>query len=364
MPGPLIVIAGSADPKRIDYEPPIPDVDGLHAAAEQLGGELAGAECRILVYSSAFIEAEVVRGFVGAKTAPAKSIQVRFPAGTAAASFPEFENNPELFDFQSDPHPEWEASFYRSLREANGVLLLGGGASTFITGHIALGYRIPLIAVATFGGAAAQVWKTIVPGQDLPSREDTDLMARPRWSAAAAGECVRSLLGQHERRLQELAAEYQAGQARIRATSFRSVFAGILFLLAVATLPVGLWALTARPLLFQALLFFGGALAGASGSTIRLVWTNEASASALRTGVLGLVAGGVSAILYLLAQVTSNPAALGIGGGGASGAPQPNALLVVAVMIGFIAGFTFDAVYRKLAQTDVVRTEAVAAKRP
>jgi GntR family transcriptional regulator / MocR family aminotransferase len=63
MPGPLIVIAGSADPKRTDYEPPIPDVDGLHAAAEQLGGELARAECRILVYSSAFIEAEVVRGF-------------------------------------------------------------------------------------------------------------------------------------------------------------------------------------------------------------------------------------------------------------------------------------------------------------
>ena len=29
MPGPLIVIAGSADPKRTDYEPPIPDVGGL-----------------------------------------------------------------------------------------------------------------------------------------------------------------------------------------------------------------------------------------------------------------------------------------------------------------------------------------------
>jgi hypothetical protein len=101
MPGPLIVIAGSADPKRTDYEPPIPDIAGLHAAADQLGTELARAECRILVYSSAFIEAEVVRGFVGAKTAPAKSIQVRFPAGTAAASFPEFENNPELFDFRA-----------------------------------------------------------------------------------------------------------------------------------------------------------------------------------------------------------------------------------------------------------------------
>jgi hypothetical protein len=49
---PLIVIAGSADPKRTDVEPPIPDVDGLHAAAKQLGGELAAAECRILVYSS------------------------------------------------------------------------------------------------------------------------------------------------------------------------------------------------------------------------------------------------------------------------------------------------------------------------
>jgi hypothetical protein len=102
------------------------------------------------------------------------------------------------------------------------------------------GYRIPLIALATFGGAAAQLWKTIVPGQDRPSRKDADFMARPRWSAAAAGECVRSLLGQHRRRPQELAAEYQAGRARLRATSFRSAFAGILFLLAVATLPVGL----------------------------------------------------------------------------------------------------------------------------
>jgi hypothetical protein len=82
----------------------------------------------------------------------------------------------------------------------------------------------------------------------------------------------------------------------------------------------------ARPLLS-----FGGALAGASGSAIRLVWTNEVPASALRTGVLGLVAGGVSAIFYLLAQVASNPAVLGIGSPGAASAPQPNALLVVAV---------------------------------
>jgi hypothetical protein len=65
-------------------------------------------------------------------------------------------------------------------------------------------------------------------------------MARPGWSAAAAGECVRSLLGQHQRRPQELAAEYQAARARLRATSSRSAFAGILFLLAVVTLPVGL----------------------------------------------------------------------------------------------------------------------------
>src|SRR5262249_53888966 len=77
------------------------------------------------------------------------------------------------------------------------------------------GYRIPLIALATLGGAAVQVWKTIVPGQDLPSREDAGLMARPRWSAAATGECVRSLLAQHQRRLQELARNTkQAGSGR------------------------------------------------------------------------------------------------------------------------------------------------------
>ena len=74
MPGPMIVIAGSADPKRSDYDPPV-DTAGAVAAAEQIGAELATAGCRILVYTSdpAFIDAHLVRGFVSARQRRARA---------------------------------------------------------------------------------------------------------------------------------------------------------------------------------------------------------------------------------------------------------------------------------------------------
>jgi hypothetical protein len=213
-----------------------------------------------------------------------------------------------------------------------------------------------------FGGAAQRVWKAIVPGQDLPSKEDLAAMAQPHWSEASAAACVQALTGQRERRLAELSSERLALRAQARATSARSLFAGFLFLLAVAILPVGLWALDARLWVFQALLFFAGALAGASGSTLRLLWTREADDTMLRTAVLGLAAGGISAILYLIAQFAANPGILGVTTATTQANPQP-ALLVFAVAIGFIAGFTSDAVYRKLGQTDVLQTDTVSAKR-
>jgi len=60
--------------------------------------------------------------------------------------------------------------------------------------------------------------------------------------------------------------------------------------------------------------------------------------------------------------ITANPALLGTGTAPASEPTRP--LLLFSVVIGFIAGFTFDAVYRKLAETDVTHTGAVAVKKP
>jgi hypothetical protein len=145
-----------------------------------------------------------------------------------------------------------------------------------------------------------------------------------------------------------------------RRTNWRALTAGLLFLLTLAVLPIGLALTGTGALWFRMLLFFSGALAGASGATIRTLWTNAAEDSMPRTLVLGLAAGGVSAVLYLVAQFAASPV---LGGTAASGGPQPNALLLFAVMIGFIAGFTFDTVYKKLALADVAQTGVVSAKK-
>ena len=374
MPGPMIVIAGSADPKRSDYDPPV-DTAGAVAAAEQIGAELATAGCRIIVYTSdpAFIDAHLVRGFVSARQRRAragpgshvpdteKAIQVRFPAGSAAANFPEYETAPDLFDFQADPQPDWQASFYRSLREADGVVLVGGGQAVLITGHLALGYRIPLMALSKFGGSARQIWQAIVPGQDLPSKEDRDLMAQPQWSSATAGAVVRALLAQYERRRAELEAKRHQGRDQAHEKSVRSFVAGALLLITLAMLAIGLGWSAMQPLQFQLLLLFSGASAGAAGSTTRALWAGTAEVSAARTTVLGLAAGAISAVLYIAAQIAANPALLGRT---PAATEPPRPLLLFAVVIGFIAGFTFDAVYRKLAETDVTQTDVVATKSP
>ena len=53
-------------------------------------------------------------------------------------------------------------SYYRSLVEADGVLLVGGGRATFSTGLVALAFHIPALPVATFGGSAAKVWQALL----------------------------------------------------------------------------------------------------------------------------------------------------------------------------------------------------------
>ncbi|MBP2291873.1 hypothetical protein [Azospirillum rugosum] len=358
MPGPLIAIAGSAEPER-DYDPPV-DCDAARAAAEQLGAELAKAGCRIIVYSSKnFIERDVVRGFVAEAKEP-KAIQVRCPAGSKADKFPECQDHRDLFDFHADPHREWEISYYRSLREADGVLLIGGGQATLITGHLALAERKPLVALGTFGGAASRVWGAITPGEDLVTKDERNLFGRPQWADDSAAACVRALLDQHERRAKDRAAAQRAKRELDLQVQKRSVSVILLVLVTLVVLAVGLGWSAVGAVSFQALLMSAGAFAGAAGATVRTLWAGETDQSTVRGVALGVAAGFISSLLYIVSQVAANPAMLGTGATPAS--DPPRLLLLFAVLIGFIADFTFDAVYRKLARTDVVHTGAVQVK--
>ena len=94
---------------------------------------------------------------------------------------------------------DWEIAFYPSITRADGLILMGGGNATMIAGQVAIGTRMPMLALTEFGGAAAKVWTTLSAGEDLPNRNEIELMAKP-WNTDSAPACVDALLAQHARR--------------------------------------------------------------------------------------------------------------------------------------------------------------------
>jgi hypothetical protein len=205
---PLIAIVGSADPARKDYDPPIRYVEHVAEAAQQLGSELAKAGYRILVYSSAdkYIEKDVVAGYVASGKAKPESIQIRYPQVVdpkGPTPFPEQSTHDSLFERHQDTHPNWVVSFYSSLREVDGILLLGGANSALITGLVAHLYRIPLVSISTFGGSAQTVWALSI--RKLATDGERNLMGLPDWNQNLAPKLITILAAQRERLVSEQA---------------------------------------------------------------------------------------------------------------------------------------------------------------
>ena len=332
------------------------------AAAVDLGRELAKAGFRILVYSSEpiFLEAPVVRGYVSSQSARPKSIQVRYPLRGDKPAFPEQLTHAQLFDFRPDHGPDWEVSFYRSLNEVDGFLMVGGGYSTMIAGLVALGHRTAMVALASFDGEASKIWGTLTPGRDLPTADEISLMARPDWSVELAADYVKALRDQLTRQRDEL--RHRATEELRAETSItrHAAWALVLFLLAVLCVPLA-WGQELSLNIAIWLLFLSPLLAGVAGSTIRLVFDLRQGVvplsrqSALTTAALGLVAGGVAGLLFITAQITTV--------GEAVSSRQASRLVPFGVIVGFIAGLTLDAVFRKLIATDVIEVSAVETKK-
>lgn len=338
------------------------------AAAEVLGRELAKAGFRILVYSSGadFLEGRIVRGFVATRMAARHSVQVRYPLHSQKPEFPEQQTNGEVFDWRPDPNPDWEMSFYQSLSDVDGVLLMGGGESTMIGGLVAMGHGIAILTVAGFNGRACDVWRALRPGRDLPTADEISLMARPEWSEDQAAEYVKILKDQIARKA-ELARQRRVEEIRKETSvTLHASFAVVLFILSFICVFLA-WGWDLPPLYAISLLFASPLLAGVAGSTIRLVLDLRSgsaplsSQSAITTAALGLIAGGIAGLLFITAQVTTAPPPGALGQIVDTG--QARKLVPFGVLIGFVAGLTLDAVFRKLIATDVVDTGAIEVKK-
>jgi hypothetical protein len=343
-------IIGAAE-ARPNQSPPI-DVAKAGEAARLLGTALAKRGHGLVVYDAKYIEADVVAAYVAARPKMpdrGSPIVVRqSPTNGGMQRFPDEQLNPAMFDRVSDPSAQWEVSFYRSLANADGVVLIGGGNTTLIAGQVAIGARIPVLPLFRTGGAAASVWQTIAPGVDLPLGPEVARMA-DEPSEANAERWVDVLESQSKRR-------YAVESGPIVR---HAVIAAILFVLGLLLAFGGQLTLDtpANPWPIG-LLFIGTLLAGVAGAAVRMVFERRYGSGPLVppsmavTVALGLMAGALAGMLYVVAQpgdikVTPDTAGL--------------RLVCLVLVVATIGGLTAEAVFRKLLGIDVLRTGGLSA---
>ena len=298
---PTIAIIGSLEKARV-YDPPIWDPDMGFQACEELGEQLAAAGFGLTVYSSnpRFIEGAVVRGYAGSNSPRPGSIELLVPLNSSHKQFPEMKDHPDMVRVVNDPD-DWEVSFYRSMAAVDGVVLVGGGGPTYVAGLVALAIRTPIVALGCFGGAAQSVWESL-SRTNQATAEELHAMA-DGWSDASAANMVQILQSQARRREED----NRATQRESRRATLSLVVAAILFIFGLAVIPL-LFAVEPRASVNIGALLLASLLVAPIGAVIRNYLGG--GRDWFQTAVLGVVAGAVASLLFIVAQVATSPEAL------------------------------------------------------
>jgi hypothetical protein len=254
--------------------------------------------------------------------------------------FVEQDTRDDLFKRNLFAGKDWEAPFYRSLVDAEGVdavLLMAGDRSTLIAGQIALARPLPVLAVDKFDGAAGIIRTELATGsKDYPSsttHSTTELVA---W---LKDKCVARAKQQTEARARERKYLRVASQ-REKTYWAAGVFCALLvtFFLALGQAP--------NPALYPFLTFLGLIAGGATGAFIRSVFWGSEETAPTTSLLLGGVAGFVVGMAYLVPQWV-----------GAPGVLTPSATVVQAtdkiqfvsaVLVAISAGVGFDTIFTRL----------------
>jgi hypothetical protein len=199
---PTIAILGrisSSDP----HDKPVVNADGCKQGLYQIGNELARAGCRIMVYDSRaeYAATGIVDGYVKSGAAQLESIRIRRPLQLLQEAFPGQSADPGVFVEEPIEKEQWEVAFIPSISESDGVVMAGNGQFTLLGGLQAVGARLPMIALAGFGGITTDVWE-VLKGQRTRFANDKEiaLMAGRDPGSKWAAACVEALLAQRKRR--------------------------------------------------------------------------------------------------------------------------------------------------------------------
>jgi hypothetical protein len=313
--------------------------------AREIGAALANAGMGLVVYFSnpESLEPYVVSGYV--KTLPAgtgaDSIRVRFAEGQTEVKFAEQSTHADLFEPKLFAGKDWEAPFYRSLVDADGVdavLLMAGDRSTLIAGQIALARPLPVLAVDKFKGAAGIIRTELatVAKDYYPSSKTQTPMQLVSW---LKNECVvRAKQQAHAR-------DREKKYLKIISQRDKTYWAGGVFFALLITFFLGL-AQAPDPALYPFLTFVGLIAGGATGAFIRSVFWGAEETAPITSLLLGGIAGFVVGMAYLVPQWV-----------GAPGVLTPSATVVQAtdkiqfvsaVLVAISAGVGFDTIFTRL----------------
>jgi hypothetical protein len=328
-------------------------VEAAKVFASEVGGELAKSGVGLVVYNSEgkSLEPYVVSGYVTALApgAGANSIRIRCAQSQRdSVKFAEESTHKNLFDRKYFPGPDWEAPFYRSLVEADGVdgaILMAGGRSTLVAGQIAIARQLPLLAVEHFGGSAEVLWSELANSiKNYPSS-----VKRPAEMVAwLKDECV----AQAEER--KTAREKQEAYARSTAQTRKTVWAAGAFLILLVIVLIGIGP-SPVPAYYTGITIVGLIAAGATGALIRsVIWGTEQTGAGTSL-LLGAVAGFIVGVAYLIPQWIGAPGVLGPTTVTVTSKGSPVTVLatdkiqfVSALLVAISAGVGFDTVFTRL----------------
>jgi hypothetical protein len=265
-------------------------------------------------------------------------VQVHYPASQLTLKpFSDLPNRGDIIYYEADPNPDWQASFFRSVGQADGVIMLGGGWSTLTIGYIALGLQLPVLTIAPFGGAAHKVWAAIRPEADLPSLEEHRMLGSP-WTDYKLKDAVDALYAQLERRAGR--SLLQDRKSRELQQSVRALTSMFLILVALSMAAAGNM-FRLPPGVLVGLLYMVGPIAGSASALGLSAWEREKELRPIGATVgLGLLAGATASLVYILATLST-----------ASGSSEIRPLAIgFATLTGLTAGYGLDRIFKAAAE--------------
>jgi hypothetical protein len=321
-----------------------PSAEAAKAAGKAIGAELAKAGFGLVVYFSneESLEPHVVSGYVTALRDGTGMIRVRYAESQRGqVKFNEETGRPELFEHRLFPGNDWEAPFYRSLAEedgVDGVVLLGGATSVLIAGQIAVARRLPILAVDAFGGSAAKIWNQLAHAAP-ETAYSWGTRSVEAFVAQLKHECATGAAKRAERRTRDHA------YAAIMSQRHRTLYGAGAFVLLLITVFLGM-VYTPVPSAYPFIMFAGLVASGATGALVRLVLWGTDKDDPRTSLLLGSVAGFCVGLAYLIPQWIGAPGVLAQDVLAVS--PTDKIQFASAVLVALSAGVGFDTVFNRL----------------